>query len=180
MLAFYVGTGLVLALLVGGWFAWTPLKMYRYEQKVLGMESGSAAQLRAMREVAELGPVSRTVMRRLLANPDAGVRVSACRGLHLARQSWAVPLLIRAALDPEPAVAGASIAAVVNTADIASLKEAVNTAARPRVMLIPEVGKRYTEDLPVIEDTREVESLRSRLVSWWEREGKAKYGGSRE
>jgi hypothetical protein len=32
MLAFYVGTGIALALFVGGWFAWTPLRTW-YEER---------------------------------------------------------------------------------------------------------------------------------------------------
>jgi hypothetical protein len=182
MLGFYVGMGVLLALAAGFYLAWTPARVCWHRRQVLEAPSGNAAQWRAVRDTARLGPASETVVRELLAHPDTGVRLSACRGLHLAGQAWSVPLLVAAAGDSNPEVAGCAIAAAAGIADIAPLNAAVNAPrgfGRPLVMLLPEKGEPLVQ-LPLVADRREVESLRLRLMDWWEREGRARYGGKAE
>jgi len=175
MLGFYLAAGVVLALLAGLCVGWEPLRVHLLKREVLGAKPGSEAQIRAACAVARQGRFGRAAVRGLLAHPDAAARASTCRGLHLAGEAWAVPLLMEASRDADPQVAGAAIMAVVGIAELESLKAGIGQTY-PLLMLTLRVGERDMGPLPIVTDEPLVEALRWRLEDWWKREGRAKYG----
>jgi hypothetical protein len=154
MLAFYISTGLVVALFVAGYFAWTPLRVWYLERRIRSMYSGSIEDVRMFefRKLANCGPQAYRSFERLV-NRSPDLRWSAMRALRKPADSWALPLVVESA----------------NSAQFETVHAALIAAKRI-------TGKNFvpwTDRFPSMPDPG---PHRKRLLAWWESEGKAKYG----
>jgi hypothetical protein len=171
MLGFYLAMGALLALAVGFGFAWTPLRVSYWEREVrsdgsLNCTDYSSGYVpgqrdKAARKLAECGPVSLQAFRRLLSKGDPAFRVAVLYGLtEDAKATWAVRLLVDASGDPDFCVAGQAIMAVSAITGKRFLPPyKAGLASEPRTTAgAVGIGRRN-------------------LQAWWEKEGRAKYGG---
>jgi len=168
---FYVAMGVLLALTVGGWFAWTPLKIMYYEKKVeiasslvlVPLKSGWSERHVKAHELAMLGPASYKSFARLLGKGSSVDRIEVMMGLSSPGNTlWALPLYADVAMSKHsdsriPAIA-AELAATMVEVDL----------GRP-VVQWPE-RKKFKND----EEHRL--AISNCFLDWWEREGKAMYG----
>jgi hypothetical protein len=148
MLAFYVGTGVVLALFLGGWFAWTPLRIAYYERSARTGHTGEPPDdltttkgLHAIYRLVEIGPRAEPALRRLLRSESRDLRYEVASALRIREAQWTIPLLVLAAQDRDRDIAQTAMWGVE----------------------------------PVLHDGLRFRSTEE-LLSWWHREGKAKYG----
>lgn len=118
LLTFYVVTGVVVALLVGSYFAWTPLKVLYWEKKTIEATTGHmiiqrrpgdgtvyfTALPEAPRRLAAIGKPAQGALERLLAHDDPGIRLACVQALGEARAKWAVSLMKGALGDEDAAI----------------------------------------------------------------------------
>jgi hypothetical protein len=167
MLPFYVGTGVVLALLVGGWFAWTPLRVWYWEREVLKAAEldgpGAPGDLpdpmkcdRPLGRLLDIGPPALPAVERLLAHRYVSLRQRVVGHVYEERSTkkpgnhvdWAVPLMVRTALaDPDVNTRQLAVDMLDNTTEFREASSATD-----------------------------FEGLTRELRAWWESEGRAKYG----
>ena len=156
MLGFYMGTGVVLALFVGGWLAWTPLWVSYWEREAIKEQRAwhqpgySRKRVDAVRDLAALGPGAYQAVDRLLKNREMYPYWHVFGGLEEARATWALPLVIRACRSEDAQVAGRAVMAVEKLS-----------------------GKTFHSAHPSIEG---LARYRPQVLAWWESEGRAKYG----
>jgi hypothetical protein len=98
MAGFYVATGMVCLLLIGFYFAWTPLRVFYWEREVRKAPKvpspGYAADTRvpATEKLAAVGPHALPAFKRLLS----GGHAVALAGLRQPNDRWALPLIAQA------------------------------------------------------------------------------------
>ncbi len=150
MLGFYVGLGVVAALLVGGWFAWTPLRVSYYRRRVASLPDGRE-RLDAGVALARIGPPAEQALRELISSEDVLTRSYAVAGMHNGGSVFWLPLLVEASRDPEDYIADRAIHAVHERS-------------------------RRTFDRPFdLSGSETLKAQRKMVLDWWEREGKAQY-----
>jgi hypothetical protein len=165
MAGFYLAMGALLALAVGFAFAWTPLRILRWERAVVKAPGSSAWDLgnekyQAACLLVDLGPAALPAVRRLVGNPDAEVRLAAVSALREPEHAWGLPLIVEAASDKDWRVAYV----------------AIGSAEKVSGRRFGNVASPLTE--PPTDETLRV--FRRLLLDWWEREGRVKYGGGGE
>ncbi len=185
LLAFYVATGFLALLFVGFYFGWTPLRVSYWERGVLrkapadGLveqlkassniftaRSGSATplvleQIDGLPEALNLvdaGPRAGGALGRLLQASDREVRGVTSLALEMRKPPWVLPLVMQA----------------VESKDVDIALNAVFTAQR---LTDEDFGLDAASGS--IEDRKLLPDARKRLLAWWEREGKAKYGSGK-
>jgi len=159
---FYIALGVVAALVGLGAWLWTPARIWYWERQVKkapptevhGVQACNHDREIAACKLADLGPVAYPAFQRLLQSNDMDVRVNALIGVCNPRSTWALPLVAGSAQDQSNLPI---IWTVVRTAE-----EITGQTFR--------TGGRSQEELF---------EARRRLLAWWEREGRAKYGGAR-
>jgi hypothetical protein len=182
MVGFYVGTGMVVVLFVGGWFAWTPLRVWYWERETVktmadyrgpGPLGGFCKSPRAPLELATLGPAAYGAFDRLLENPEQGVRLACVAALFDARPRWDYPLLIKASQDRDVEVAVRAISVVqLRTNEEFFPKRLGNGWVTGYYIVSVVAGNEKWRTM----SQEEVGPIREALLAWWDREGKAKYG----
>ena len=169
MLAFYVGIGAVLALFVGGWFAWTPLRIWYWEQKASSADTGGSNFIPlglagwpvspgnpctdAVSSLVAVGPQSLPAIRRLLHGTDQKRTLCVLAALRDPKSVWALPVLVELVRDDRDA-----------TARYWAMRAAAGASGNAFPIFLSGMGSE--------------EEDHQRLLRWWEREGKAKYGGA--
>jgi len=176
MLAFYAGTGVICLLLVGFYFAWTPVRVWYWEREVLNAEPvaspdmtlkadssgllpvfGPGPRTIAARKLANCGAQAEPAFRRLLQTGDSRFRVEVVRAIYGSKHLWALPLLIEMTADEDPRV----------------VREAIGGA--DSIVADRSFTSGGWMDNPGPQQAV-VDSCRKKLLAWWKREGKAKYG----
>lgn len=163
LLAFYVATGVALALVVGGGLAWTPLRIAYFEHKVRscsgpvvkmahGPLSCMPERCKAAESLIRMGPVTRPALARLLQEPDPMLRGDIILACSQTQDWWWMPLVIQA------------VEAETKDEDFL-LKIMLVTGGLTGKSII---AQRTGESLG--------QAHRRELLDWWESEGKAKYG----
>ena len=179
MLAFYASTGVVLALFVGAWFAWTPLRIWYWHRNVRQSKTEvilfdkeqpitwSTERVDAATRLVRLGQAAGPALDRLLRSEDRGVRRDVFAGIGNSSAAWTIPIVIAACRREKDSRVGAMGLAAAG----------VLTGREPLPSDYAEAGTGLGQvhegmgPSPV----RYSERLRD-LLAWWEREGKAKYG----
>jgi hypothetical protein len=177
LLAFYVGTGVVVLVLVGFWFAWTPLKVWYWERQVRRAPGASYTagpdgwkialdlpRTQAARALADLGPSSEMAFRRLLNSRNSKLNGYVLKALNRPEDSWALPMLVD----------------IAKHEDLELAEDAIYAAQRiaGESFFPPQKGTGDISDIPLggIRKPKGVEPARVRLLAWWNREGRARYG----
>lgn len=177
---FYIGLGVAAALLLGGWFAWTPLRIGYYEWRIVktypkdGAESVLAdwimhstrdrnsepTELKGYcwaRSLVDIGPQSRPTLERLLRSENPIVRRMVVIALGRSKQPWAMALLVEASRDTNIDVAWRAVYFAGTITDQSFFREGT-----------------YSGD-----PWAPLRAARRSLLNWWEREGRAEYGDGR-
>jgi hypothetical protein len=158
LVGFYVALGAVAAVVGLGAVMWKPLMMRYYEWRIT--RPGASAtydDLEAARGLARMGPAAAGTTRRILHGPVDNSH-AALWGIRVEKATWALPLLVELALKN-------------NDRNVDEVEFARNI---DEVMF--DIDCLTHEDFRGLEDTSVV-VVQKRLSDWWEREGKAKYGG---
>jgi len=190
ILPFCLGTVAAVALVMIIAWVWTPLRV-RYsawrierglphgrtkgippaaerrdeiEAEAVKLTANPAAYLRGCPELAQavrladLGPPALPAFRRLLRSRNEAARCVAALALRSKNATWALPLLVELAQDNDPAVAWQAFVA----ADLLTEE--------------PLIAKSTGMPPPKLE----LVEARRRLLDWWERAGRARYGSGAE
>jgi hypothetical protein len=176
LLAFYVGTGVVALLIVGFYFARTPLKLWYLQHKAMGILGDSTPKgtrdpywddyLPCVREIVEVGPAAVPALCRVIkAVPhDTNrayvidfVQIEDSRDM-LRMRTWLLEVFYVMARDDK--------------SRFVQLKAIVRAESVARRSFAPPDSKSYSEKA-------HLDFSRKNFLDWWEREGKAKYGSSR-
>jgi hypothetical protein len=180
MLGFYVAMGALLALAVGFCFAWTPLRIWYWQGEVRrrgpcgtttltrtpsGVHISRTPRGDAARELVRIGPRASPALKRLLQEGgDDRLRYDVLSGIKGEDAPWVVPLLI-------DVLKGSEYAETRLTVQIMELfagRQFIPRPAYSRILSL--IGDSWNEN-------ERVEEGRKSALDWWEREGKAKYGG---
>jgi hypothetical protein len=155
LVGFYVALGFIAVLVGMGVWLWTPITVLRLERQVHHPEAylqfANHINPRAIpvMKLVKMGPVARAALRRLLNDPSPEVRMAALVDMKFGDgPTWYFHLVIEAASRGDDEMAQYAI-------EVAS--ERAGRGFRD-----------WTGDWRV---------ERQNLLDWWEREGKAKYGG---
>jgi hypothetical protein len=168
MLVFYVSTGVVLALFVSGWFAWTPLRVWYWEREVrrhmpmMGLVPGAKnPHARAVHCLVAIGPQSRAAVERLFKENDSALQIYLLVALRDRTNTWALSLLV----------------GQVRTKDCLGNFELFDTVSLISDRDFMKGSERQTSG-PAGIGLSEVDfaEVRRRILVWWEREGKVNYG----
>ncbi len=159
MLAFYVGTGVVLALFVGGWLGRTPLRIRYYKWRLASVKD-DYEKLQAGYGLARLGRPAQAAFRELIRSEDWKTREYAVAAMHNDESVLWIPVLVEASRDPKQFIAARAVCAVYELSDRAF--DAPSHRTRPPHLLLAERPDRRDD--------------RKAMLEWWEREGNAKYG----
>ena len=162
---FYIGLGVVVALVGLGAWMWKPLYICHLEREV--KHAISSAKFRsasgydtpeAARKLARCGPSAYAAFDRLLKwqRFDDGEIVSAFWDRDLKGQTWALPLLAREAKSTAFRVYHPATCAAETITGIQFIEPVANVKS-------DEFGQA-------------VDKGRERFLVWWEQEGRAKYG----
>jgi hypothetical protein len=166
LLGFYIAMGVMAALFVAGYFAWTPLRVLYMERQVMqassfpgigGLGVKTARQEKA-EELARLGPVTYHAFARLLKAEHPGDQMVVLHALAETKSTWALPLFAEYIQSPGRKPLFAAVAA----GDTETM-----------------VGKQFMLHKSTGTDNQLYKETRRRFLVWWEREGKAKYGNAR-
>lgn len=152
---FYVATGVVVLLLVGFCFAWAPLKIWYWEREVSPYDGSGRSSLAAVKLV-EIGPAAQDALKRLLSSGDhlvisavlGAIKQACARDQGRNKVDWVVPLVV-------PLTQGK---------DEADIDAAV------------QILRRFAGD-DFCRDMKSSAEIQAGVRDWWEKEGKAKYGG---
>jgi hypothetical protein len=159
LLGFYISTGVVVTLFVACYFAWTPLRVWYWERKVrnarrdyvVGVGPSTIWMLTpradAAKRLAALGPSARPAFQRLLSQGEMLDQVQLSAVLRDTRSVWALPLLVAVVRNEDPLY------------------------IIPTGLHIDEMA----EGAPAATSASSPEQARTMILTWWEREGKAKY-----
>lgn len=181
LVGFYIGLAIAVLLALGVWSAWTPVRVWYWERAFHSADlegwmdarggwapdrSGffpedlrfSSGKVEAAEKLAAIGPAARPAVRRLLASGDRHVRANALCGVGKARAVWAIPEVVELCRHERGLLL---IQRAFDT--ISSLTDYKMTGGG---IDIPE-GEYFQAE-------------RQRLLNWWEREGRAKYGRAGE
>jgi hypothetical protein len=147
---FYIALGVVAALVGLGAWLWTPARIWYYERQFRAAKT--SADLRAAAEkLGDVGPQALPAFKRLLQSEDSANWTFVLHsGLGHPGRTWALPLIVQTARDSDDEIGRDAIWAAENV-----------------------LGKRWAFGARDLEDVPEA---RRRLLAWWEREGRAKYG----
>ena len=160
---FYVAVGVVAALVGLGTWLCKPAQVWYWERQVSkdpyyteanGLRVCNHDREVAAEELANLGPVAYPAFQRLLQSNDMDVRVNALIGVCNPRSTWALPLVAGSAQDQS---------------NLPIIWTVVRTAEEITGQTFRTGGRSQSELL----------EARRKLMAWWEREGRAKYGGAR-
>jgi len=175
MLGFYIAMGAALALFVGGWFAWTPLRIGYWEGKVRRTDPSPYVKTgphgscfvqpcdRAARALAELGPAALPAVSRLLRDENSQTQAAVVRALGDTKSTWALPLLIEL-MEKPTAEYGVILACVYAVSNLTGYR----------------VPTHYSGTSQSFTDNDNAQHCRRSLLDWWGREGRAKYGRGAE
>jgi hypothetical protein len=182
LLAFYISMGVVALLFVGFCFAWTPLRVWYWEREVRRSppwifspgQSGQTPVIefprtRAARALADLGPSSAAAFRRLVRARNYDPNGYVLGVLNRPDDSWALPMLMETAKRDDPALAAHAIYAVQDITGKSFFPSVKSTG--DAISDIPLGGAAWSRET--------VEPARTKLLKWWTREGKAKYGSGK-
>lgn len=159
LLVFYIGLGVIAALIGLFSILWTPLRVWHWERQArvakdeaplpyLGVDQAKVA---AAMKLATIGEPAQAAFRRLLASEDSSVRYNAVEALSTGDPHWALSLLVDAAKQEAD---GRVQANIVSTARYLSGHRPSNSSCS--------ASGEWKQGIPD-------------LLAWWEREGKAKY-----
>lgn len=159
LLWFYLALGLVAGLAVFAAWIWKPLRAAHWERRVrAAYERGDVkAGADALDKLEALGPAARGAFGRLLAPNGAWYRGQIAQLAGRRENKWLLPVLVRLVReDRDPAPVYLALAA----AESMSGKIFLDRDFLPRTR----------------EQGSAVAQGRDKLLDWWEREGRAKYG----
>ena len=178
MVAFYVATGVACLLLVGFYFAWTPLRVWYWEREVHHRESSRlkrtpsgvvinrATISDAARELVRIGPRAAHALKRLLQEEGENhLRLDVLDGIRGEDVPWVAPLLVGLLRTSQHSEARVT----VQIMEQCSGRQFMPPPARGRIENL--AGSTWGKD-------ERVEEGRKNALVWWEKEGKAKYGRS--
>ena len=166
---FYLAAGLTALLLGLGAWASTPLRIWYWERAVRDACWTSKRPRGLFREtekratrLARVGPASLPAFERLLRDEDIGNRHEILLGLRDADATWAMPLVVEVARKGDRDLPGWAILVACSLAkrafaDEKDLEVCLHQVPNNLHVFVPEG--------------------RAKLFDWWEREGKARYGG---
>jgi hypothetical protein len=159
MLAFYVAMGAVCLLLVGFYFAWTPVRVWYWRNEFIDAPSQERA-LQAAEHLVDVGPSSYSCLEGLLQDaPHSFSRQALVSAAGRSDAQWTLPLLVNVlSSDHEPPW--------------------VHWTALQAAERILDRRLRAPTNPPHMKDemAEAVKESRSEFLAWWHREGKAKYG----
>lgn len=166
MLGFYVSTGVALALFVGGWFAWTPLRVAYYARQVRKAARNCKRSRQARRRLPaavaliNMGPGASGTVEDLLSSYVGSEASLTVAGIDGPEDVWCLPLIIkRLEHMPRGRYCQQEIVAV--------------NAITGRYFHATQTISMDDPDWPAY-----FESMRSNCLDWWETEGQARYGQS--
>lgn len=116
MLTFYVGTGVALALFVGGWFAWTPLRAW-YQVRQLRRDADTKDRSAVVEDLVRTGTPAVPALVSALKDGDASAREHAALALGEIEDRRVVAPLIEALKDPNSTVRARAAMALAKIRD---------------------------------------------------------------
>jgi hypothetical protein len=158
MPGFYIGISVIVMLFVGGWLAWTPLRVWYWERGVRGAATDEE-RTDCITGLVLVGPSAYPAVKRIYDSLNATDK----RGLLAFLQSlpeteWSLPLYVETARGAE-----------ITQENFMLVSDAVNGGLG--YAGLKGTGQKKDETLvAVLRRDRKV------LLDWWEREGRAKYG----
>jgi hypothetical protein len=175
LVGFYIAIGVVAALVLLGAWLQAPLRIWYWEgavrracaasERLSPYDSRGTLPIRqAARGLAMVGPQARPALDRVLRDPELSNSEWILWGIQDADAAWALPLVVREAEAQEYYDDIAATALVV--AGSLARQEFVNSKAVYDLMHTDSGKNLY----------KVIGPGRARLLDWWEREGKAKYG----
>jgi hypothetical protein len=169
---FYIAIGAVGALFTLGAWLWTPVRVRYIEWGIRrttpmgGLLPGKEyPHLRLARDLVDIGPPARAAVERLMADQNAYIQSALVRELGRPGATWALPMLVKEVVRDRDAGAWDVLEAVDKICDKRFSQGLLKRTADPKF------GFTMTEWTSDASD-----KLRQRILDWWEREGKAKYG----
>ena len=187
MLGFYIAMGVVALLLVAFYFTWTPLKVWYWERELRSFLAESARERSwyagmelpaegtvvihfgkketpALGKLLRAGPIAWPALKRIFDGLQTRQRADFFGCLRDSEERWPLQLAVSAAEDERGKVL---------TEALDAAESLTNESFFPK-------GRRWTKSFRggAARDIDQEELKRARIafLSWWEREGRAKYG----
>jgi hypothetical protein len=194
MLAFYVSTGVALVLLVAGYFAWTPLRIWYWERTLMNYVQAMPADrpvsfsvrrpdgsrvligtakegTNTLEKLLEVGPAAAPALERVIASLSADRQMRVMHCLAETDEAWTVRALVSSVRNGKHYLAMDALDAAERLTGQVFFPKGRRSVPPPNPPIKDCVVGRAV-------DAAEVKEGRKNFLAWWNREGKAKYGRS--